>query len=167
MTSGAAISVVASQPDLAVFAPFGAFLEPPGEVGGRASFQDWLEPIAGLAPSYHLNRAPASTLPVTVDRVERHPHATQLFLPVCVSRYLVTVMPSDVDGAPDVEKARSFILPGSLGVAYHPGTWHTGISPLDVEGSFAVMMWRGAEDDDVFADIPTLQILDGEGAPRG
>lgn len=167
MTSEAAISVVAGPPDPAAFAPFGAFLEPPGEVGGRASFEDWLEPVAGLAPSHHLNRAPAWTFPVTVRRVERHPHAAQLFLPMGVSRYLVTVMPPDADGAPDVENARSFILPGSMGIAYHPGTWHAGIAALDAEGSFAVMMWRGAEDDDVFADVPALQILDGDGASSG
>ncbi|NNF14174.1 MAG: ureidoglycolate lyase [Gemmatimonadetes bacterium] len=163
MTSEAAISVVAGPADPAAFAPFGAFVEPPLEVGGRARFDDWLEPVAGLAPSYHLNRAPASTFPVTVRRVERHPHAAQLFIPVGVSRYLVTVMPADESGAPDAGEARSFVVPGTMGVAYRPGTWHTGISALDGESSFAVMMWRGTEDDDVFADIPAVQILAGNG----
>ena len=119
-----------------------------------------------LAPSYHLNRAPASTLPVTIRRVERHPHAAQLFLPMGVSRYLVTVMPAKEDGSPKPGEARSFVVPGTMGVAYRTGTWHTGISALDVEGSFAVMMWRGTEDDDVFADIPSLHVT-GNGDFRG
>ena len=40
-----------------------------------------------------------------------------------------------------------------MGVVYHPGTWHAGITVLDSEATFAVMMWRGGEDDDVFAPI--------------
>jgi ureidoglycolate lyase len=75
-----------------------------------------------------------------------------------VSRYLVTVMPSDESGAPDPGRALAFVLPGSLGVVYHPGTWHAGIAVLDAEASFAVLMWRGAEDDDVFTSIAPLEV---------
>ena len=86
--------LTARAPDETTFAPFGAILRPPA-VGGRSMFSDWLEPVAGLSAHYHLNRVVPSVVPVTVDRVERHPHAAQLFLPVGVTRYLVTVMPAD------------------------------------------------------------------------
>lgn len=161
MTGGP--TVTARAPDPVAFAPFGAFIEPP-EVGGRAMFSDWLQPVAGRAAHYHLNRVAPTTLPVTLDRVERHPHAAQLFLPVGVSRYLVTVMPADATGAPDPSRAQAFVVPGTMGVAYHPGTWHAGISVLDGEGSFAVMMWRGeADDDDEFASIPSMEVRSGHG----
>ena len=161
------MTVTAEAPDEDGFAPFGAFLEPPAEIGGRAMFSDRLEPVEGRAPHYHLNRAPATSLPVTVERVECHPHATQIFLPVGVSRYLVTVMPSDAVGEPDPKKALAFVVPGTMGVAYHPGTWHAGISVLDGEGSFAVMMWRGGDDDDVFASITPIEVRAADSAIEG
>lgn len=150
--------VTVREADASAFAPFGAFLEPPAEFGGRARFDEWLMPASGRTPHYHLNRVAPTRLPVTVDRVERHPHAAQLFLPVGVSRYLVTVMPPDESGAPDAARAQAFVVPGTVGVAYRPGTWHAGISVLDGEGSFAVLMWRGGEDDDVFASIPPVEL---------
>jgi len=158
----AAPTVIARGPDAEAFAPFGAFLEPPVEVGGRAMFAEWLEPVEGRTPQYHLNLVEPGALPVVVDRVEQHPHAAQLFIPVGVSRYLVTVMPSDESGKPDPTRALAFVLPGTMGIAYHPGTWHTGISALDGGGSFAVLMWRGGDDDDVFASIPPMEIRAAE-----
>ena len=147
-------------PDADAFAPFGAFLEPP-EVGGRADFGDWLEPIPGLAKEFWLNRVAAATLPLTLERVERHPRTAQLFLPVGVSRYLVTVMPSRLDGAPEPERALSFVVPGTMGVVYRPGVWHAGIAALDADATFAVLMWRGARDDDVFSSIRPVEITHG------
>jgi ureidoglycolate lyase len=158
MTTGRAFCVVVQTPDPVGFEPFGAFLQPPAEVGERAMFSEWLEAVPGTSPQYHINRVTPSTLPFTLDQVEHHPHASQLFLPLGVSRYLVTVMPSDDAGAPDWEKAMAFLVPGTLGVAYHPAIWHAGIAVLDAEASFAVMMWRGREDDDVFAQIPPLEV---------
>lgn len=150
--------VHARAPDAEAFAPFGAFVEPPAEVGTRAHFGEWLEPREGLTQQSHVNRVTPATLPATIERVERHPHAAQLFLPMGVSRYLVTVMPATEGGAPDVEDALAFVVPGTVGVVYRPGTWHTGIMALDHEASFAVFMHRGAEDDDVFAPIEALHV---------
>ncbi len=153
------LRVSARAPDAEAFARFGAFLEPPVDIGGRAHFSPWLEPVAGRSPSYHLNRVAPSPMPAAINRVERHRHAAQLFLPIGVSRYLVTVMPDD-GGRPDPSGALTFVLPGSMGVAYHAGTWHAGIAVLDREASFAVLMWRGSEDDDdEFAAVPTLEVV--------
>ena len=160
MKGGLTLTVRAPDPD--AFAPYGSFVERPDEYGGRAHFEEWLGPVGGRAPHYHLNRVMATSLPVTIDRVEQHPHAPQLFLPIGVSRYLVTVMPSDDSGAPDPSGAIAFVLPGTMGIVYRAGAWHTGISSLDGEGSFAVMMWRGG-DDDVFAAIDSLEV--GETPP--
>jgi len=150
--------VIASPPDLQAFSAFGAFLTPPSVAGERALFSEWVRPVPELSQQCHLNRVTPSEFPVRVDQVEHHPHTAQVFLPIGVSRYLVTVMPSDDSGAPDPSGTRSFVLPGTSGVAYRAGVWHTGITVLDTAGSFAVLMWRGAADDDVFADIGPLEI---------
>ena len=150
--------IVARPPDAEAFEPFGGFLVPPDRAGERVHFSPWLEPVHDLSLQSHLNHVPASDLPLTLDQVEHHPHAAQLFLPVGVSRYVVTVLPSRPDGSPDEAGALAFVVPGRIGVAYRPGVWHAGITVLDHAASFAVHMWRGATDDDVFASIPTLRI---------
>ena len=150
--------------DPVAFGPFGAFIDPPAAVGDRAIFSEWLEPVSGRSQQCHVNRVARSTMPVVVEEVECHPHAPQLFVPMGeVSRYLVTVMPSDASGAPDRGGAQSFVVPGSRAVVYAPGTWHTGIKVLDGEASFAVFMWRGGEDDDVFAPVDRFEV----DAPHG
>lgn len=149
--------IAPTPPDSDVFAPYGAFLTPP-RLGERAHFSDWLTPVHGLALQSHVNRVAPTPLPVVVRRVEHHPHAAQLFLPMGVSRYLVTVMPTGPDGGPDFTGAQAFVVPGTMGVVYKPGTWHAGIAVLDREASFGVFMWRGREDDDVFVDVPPITI---------
>lgn len=152
------MTIRAVAPEAASFAPFGAFVEAPARPGQRRLYSDWLAPVAGLALQVHTNRVTPTASPCTVTRVERHPHAAQLFLPLDGSRYLVTVMPPLPDGRPDAGRALAFVVPATLGVAYHRGTWHAGITALDTEASFAVLMWRGAADDDVLADVPPLQV---------
>lgn len=145
-------------PDAALFAPFGEFIDVPAQVGVRRMYSEWLSPVSGMALQFHTNRVAASTLPLRVDRVERHPHAAQLFLPLVVSRYVVTVMAADAAGAPAPASARAFLLPPTLGVVYRTGVWHAGMTALDSDASFAVVMWRGAADDDVFAAIPPVVV---------
>lgn len=146
-------------PDAGLFAPFGAFVDVPDRVGVRRMYSEWLTPAAGLALQFHTNRVAASSLPLAIEGVERHPHAAQVFLPLDVRRYVVTVMAADAAGAPDPSTALAFLLPPTLGVVYRAGVWHAGITVLDAEASFGVMMWRGAADDDVFAAIPPVCVV--------
>ncbi|MGB3025128.1 ureidoglycolate lyase [Paradevosia shaoguanensis] len=155
---------VALEPTLESFAPFGTLIERPAAAGSRQFYSNWLGGT-GLAPVFHVNHIPPVTLPTTVGKLERHPHAAQCFVPLDVSRYLVTVAGSMGDGRPDLDAMRSYILPGSLGVIYAPGVWHAGASVLDRTGAFAVLMWRGANNDDVFIDIEPVQLI-SEGASR-
>ena len=159
------MTVTLQDPDPTVFAPFGVFLKPPARVGDRLMFSEWLEPVQGMSQQCHLNRVAPSTLPLMVEQVESHPHAAQVFLPMQVSRYLVTVMPSDAAGSPDTRHAMTFVVPGTLGVVYHPGTWHAGMTVLDEESSFVVLMWRGGDEDDIFTDIPPIKVLPQETDP--
>ena len=116
------MTITARPSDPVAFAPYGAFVAPPSGFGERAAFNQWLEPVSGRSQHAHVNRVPCSTLPLTVDRVECHPHAAQLFLPMGeVSRYLVVVMPADAAGDPD-----SGIAPGTPFEAI-PDDWHCPI----------------------------------------
>lgn len=153
------MTVVATAADAATFEAYGAFIERPTRLGDRRIYSEWLAPRLGLGLQFHTNLVPPSTLPLTLERVERHPHAAQVFLPLAASRYLVIVMDSNDAGAPEAASAQAFLVPSTLGVAYRAGVWHAGITALDDEASFAVLMWRGAANDDEFEVIPPLVVL--------
>ena len=144
----------------AAFAPFGSLVTGPAQSGDRRMYSDWLMPVSGLQFQFHVNAVTASALPLMIDRVERHPHAAQVFGPLHVGRYLVTVMPTGAQGQPDPSRALCMVVPGNVGVIYRTGVWHAGMTALDHDAQFAVMMWRGAQDDDVFETIPPLAVLD-------
>ena len=144
------------------FAAYGDVIDRPAQAGDRAFYSRWLGGV-DLAPVFHVNNVPVLTIPAVVDRLERHPHAAQCFVPLDVSRYLVTVAPSLADGSPDLNRVESFLVPGNLGVVYAPGVWHAGMSVVDRAGAFAVLMWRGANDDDVFTDISPLHLIAQDG----
>lgn len=146
----------------AAFAPFGALVTGSAQAGDRRMYSDWLIPVSGLQFQFHVNAVTASALPLIIDRMEHHPHAAQVFVPLHVRRYLVTVMPPDAQGQPDPSRALCMILPGNVGVIYRPGAWHAGVTALDHDAQFAVLMWRGALDDDVFVTIPPLAVLDSK-----
>lgn len=150
--------LLARDPDPAAFAAYGALIEAPSLHGDRRLYSDWLAPVPGLALQFHINSVARSDLPVTLDRMERHPHAAQVFLPLNVGRYLVTVMPSRAGGRPDPAGALSMVLPGTVGVVYRSGCWHSSVTVIDRDAQFAVLMWRGAEDDDVFGEVAPLTI---------
>ena len=151
-------TVRATPADATAFAPFGAFVDAPERAGDRRFYSEWLAPVDGLRLQFHTNRVLPSRLPRRLDRVECHPHAAQAFVPLAGGRYLVTVMPAAADGQPDPAGARAFVVPPTLGVIYRPGVWHAGITALDLAASFAVLMWRGAVDDDVFAEVPAVMV---------
>jgi ureidoglycolate lyase len=150
--------LVAIAPDASTFAPFGALIEPPSTSGDRRMLSDWITPVPGLSLQFHINSVAVSALPTRLDQVERHPHSAQAFVPMDVSRYLVTVAPKDADGQPDAARVLCFLMPGSMGVIYRRDVWHAGITVLDRPGAFAVLMWRGAADDDVLAQITPRHI---------
>ncbi|MEM7024661.1 MAG: ureidoglycolate lyase [Pseudomonadota bacterium] len=154
--------VDAQPPDDDRFAPFGVFIDGPGAPGERQHHGELLTTADDRALQFHVNHLLPSTLPLRVEQMERHPDAVQVFLPLDVARYLVTVAPPDAHGAPDLGGALCFLLPGSVGVAYHANAWHGQATVLDRVGRFAVLMRRGGANDDVFVDIPTLTIGPGQ-----
>jgi ureidoglycolate lyase len=135
---------------------FAVLVEPPAHPGDRRLYSDWLAPVPALGLQFHINHVAPTALPTTITQVEAHPHAAQVFLPIDVDRYVVTVMPGS--DAPDPSGALAVILPGTVGIVYRPGAWHAGMTVLGRPGHFAVLMWRGAADDDRFAQIPPVTV---------
>jgi len=161
-----ASALILGPPDPDAFAPFGAFIRAPDAPGQRSFYSEHLHlhPPAS-APVLHVNHVAPSPLPLTVDWLERHPHAEQCFMPLDVSRYVVLVMPSDADGRPVPAQARGFVVPGTVGVIFHTNVWHLGATVLDRPGHFSVLMWRGgAMQDDEFRAIAPLTLTEAAAA---
>jgi len=62
------------------------------------------------------------TFPMTVDMMEKHPLATQAFIPMKETIFLSFVAPPG--NSPDINKIQSFIIPPRTGINYKPGIWH-------------------------------------------
>jgi ureidoglycolate lyase len=84
--------------------------------------------------------------PLEVALLEKHPHSTQIFVPMAAERYLVIVAPG-VE-RPDLAALRAFVATGRQAIAYAPGTWHHPIVALEQETDFACLVHEdgGAED---------------------
>ncbi len=153
--------------DPAAFAPFGAIIEGPTEYGERSFYSDWVAPETGLDLQFHVNSVAVSALPIRLAQMEKHPRSAQVFLPLDVERYLVTVMPEGADGSPDPSRTLCMEVPGTLGVVYAKGAWHAGVTVLGRDGKFAVLMRRGAPDDDVFVPIDAIDLVAGTVGQEG
>ena len=149
-------------PDADAFAPFGKLVTPPDVPGKRKFYSDVLQQRSGAsAPVLHANMVQPSSLPLRVDQIERHPFAAQCFFPLDVARYAVMVMASDAEGDPCPDQALAFLMPGTMGVIFHPRVWHLGATALDRAGHFVVLMWRGGpQQDDDFRTIAPLTLTD-------
>ncbi|MCW0234022.1 MAG: ureidoglycolate lyase [Ferrovibrio sp.] len=123
------------------FAPYGEVLAAPADTG-RHYYGPLIEnrrPQAGL--DFSLSTVAASHLPLKLKLFERHAFSAQVFMPVDVARYLVTVCPDNGQGRPDAGRAISFVAPSNVGVMYAAGTWHHPMVALDRPGRFSIVMW--------------------------
>ncbi|UWQ95154.1 ureidoglycolate lyase [Rhodobacteraceae bacterium M385] len=154
--------VTLQPPDPVAFAPFGQFVTAPDQPGKRQFYSEALHPRSpSSAPVLHVNHVLPKTFPIEVSGIERHPHAAQCFFPIDVARYAVMVMPSDQTGAPLLDQARGFMVPGTMGVIYNRGVWHLGATVLERTSHFAVLMWRGgAQQDDDFLTIDPMTLVE-------
>ena len=131
------------------FHPFGQVLESPAEPG-RKYFNDILENSrinAGVDLSI-MTISPLDKLPMHATVLERHPYSSQTFIPIKVSRYLVTVAPDKPDGSPDLDRVRCFLADGSQGITYSRGIWHHAMTVLDETAEMAVLMWCDGSGED-------------------
>lgn len=136
------------------FAPFGRLISAP-DTYGRQSFADSLDHDA-RAPVLSTTHVAASALPISVERLERHPHSSQTFLPLDVDRWVVAVSLT-----PDPSDVRAFIVGPGVGVTIGRGVWHHGLTVIGRPARFAVLMWKDGSTDDEFLAIETLEIVAG------
>ena len=155
--------IVAEPLDADVFAPFGDVIDASGlpdqfiNDGACERFDDRarlsVDDAGRLGVSVFASRCHA--LPVTVDALERHPLASQAFLPMSADPFLVVVA-LDRDGAPTAPRA--FVTRPGQGVNLLRGTWHGVLTPLGNSGLFAVVDRIGpGENCDVHRlDVPVV-----------
>lgn len=134
------------------FAPFGDVISAGLRSGtsanqGTAVRFDWSAQLEnrrgdGARPNLAVFRSLPQPLPFTVKLLERHPHSTQVFLPLVCSRFLVCVAPSLPNGEPHVQGLRAFICGPGQGINYRAGVWHHPIIALDAPAEFAMLAWE-------------------------
>lgn len=141
------------------FAPFGQVISAPHD-HGRQSFAESLSHAdrPAVLSTTHL---PGSSLPLRVDRLERHPNSSQSFLPLDVDRWLVMVSTT-----PSPADLHAFVVGPDTGVTIARGVWHAGLTALGRSARFAVLMWKDGSSDDEFVDIDPIEIRPGSPSPE-
>ncbi len=126
------------------FAPFGDLLEAVGRPDtiinqgfcGRYHDRAQLDFGPGGRAGISVFKAKPRALPYRLEMMERHPEASQAFIPMSLEPYLVIVA-EDAGGAP--VRPRAFLAGPGQGVNYHRNTWHGVLTPLSAPGLFAVV----------------------------
>jgi len=142
-----------------IFAAFGAVFDLGKDAPGtRDAFA---APMKNYRDKARLNvsisRPNPVPLPVTVEWLEIHPHSSQTFIPLSLSRHLILVCPTKLDGTPDVYGALTFIGAANQGVMYRPNVWHHPFTALDRGGETVMMRF----DDGSGADTEWFQVENG------
>lgn len=150
------------------FAPFGQVLAAEGAAhftingGNTERFHDLasLDPGAGGRVIGSIFRGQPRVLPFAVTMMERHPLASQAFMPLDNRPYLVVVAPPGA--APQAGDLRAFLATGRQGVNYAPGVWHHPLLALAQVSDFLVLdrAGPGPNCDEVLIQPPALLRLD-------
>ena len=128
------------------FAPFGDVIEASDAVrhfpingGNTERYHDLAKIDAGPDGRVIVSifRGQPRALPFTVTMMERHPLASQAFVPLSGRHYLVVVAPAG--DAPDAADLRVFLARGDQGVNYARGVWHHPLLALDAVSDFLVV----------------------------
>ena len=140
------------------FAPYGAVLSADrddvsarGANQGTAARRDFIAELVNLRPHARLNLASFRCAPRDLSRfrvalLERHPHSSQVFVPMNASRYLVVVA---LGGErPDPSTLRVFKALGTQGISYAPGVWHHPMIALDAPTDFTCLVWEDGSAED-------------------
>jgi len=147
------------------FAPFGSVIEASDDAvkldinQGHAVRYDRLADIdvedgGGIGVISLFRARPLAKLVLRI--FERHPLASQTFVPLSGGHYLVAVAPA---GAFDPGAVRLFRAEGHQGVHYHKGVWHHFLLALDAESYFLVVDRAGPGDNlDEIALAPAEEI---------
>lgn len=95
-----------------------------------------------IAVSIARCRTPTS-LPLRLDRVERHPLGSQAFVPLTRCKMLVVVAPPEE--SVDASALRAFVSNGRQGINYHRGTWHMPLIAFEAGQEYLIIDRGGIE----------------------
>lgn len=128
------------------FAPFGDVIEVSDEANHFAINDGFTERYHDLAEvdtqqnggrtGMSIFRSTPLERPIAIKMMERHPLASQAFMPLGQAPYLVVVAPK---GDFDSQKLQVFIAQSHQGVNYHRGTWHHYCLALNQVSDFLVV----------------------------
>ncbi len=133
------------------FAAFGDVIEARGgesypiNEGTTERFHDLAEVDVLQAdgrPLINIFRGQPRAFPCQITMMERHPLASQAFIPLDKRPYLVVV--AATPSRPGVDDLHAFIAGGDQGVNYHRGIWHHPLLTLDQVSDFLVIDRGGA-----------------------
>ncbi|MBD0413913.1 ureidoglycolate lyase [Oryzicola mucosus] len=91
--------------------------------------------------------------PLTIVRLEIHPHSAQTFLSLDMAPSLVVVCEPNAAGEPDLATARAFIARPTQVVTYNRGVLHHRLTPLKTPAVFAMTMMHSSDGDTVVFDL--------------
>jgi ureidoglycolate lyase len=127
------------------FAPYGDVIETSASRAGamndarfeRFDGQCHVDLAGGeVAISVTRCRTPAS-LPLRVDKVERHPLGSQAFVPLARNKMIIVVAPPGE--SVEAGDLRAFVTNGRQGINYHRGTWHMPLIGLEAGHEFLIV----------------------------
>lgn len=138
-----------------LFDPYGQLLDIPRGIGRYDYAANLFNNRDAASANLLLVQIEPSSFPKNIVAFERHPHSSQTFIPMEVSKYLVVVCPQDLTGGPNYFEAAAFIVPGNAGINYNPGVWHHPLMTLGSVGSFSALVWEdGGPNDTEWKTIP-------------
>ncbi len=149
------------------FAPFGDVIEVSDTVnhftindGNTERYHDLanIEPGPDGKAIVSIFRGLPRNLPFTVEMMERHPKASQAFIPTNGEPYLVIVAPAGE--APKATDLRLFLAQGTQGVNYATGVWHHPLMALNKVGDFIVIDRKGPGDNCDVIQLDQHAIID-------
>ncbi|MDE0308639.1 MAG: allantoicase [Acidiferrobacterales bacterium] len=91
----------------------------------------------GGRPALSIFRAKPLPMPLRISKMERHPNASQAFIPRGAGRFLIAVAKSSDDF--DLNELKVFVTNGQQGVNYARGVWHHFLMVLREEQEFVVI----------------------------
>ncbi len=141
------------------FAPFGVLVT----ISPGVARVNFTAPVENLRADARANlamvRPPTTDLPLRIDLMERHRFSTQAFIPLGGVAAVLLVAPGGDEG-PDLDAAHAFLVPGDIGISYHIGVWHTGMTTLGTAGAMAMLVHEdGSADDTEFRAVSSVEII--------
>lgn len=152
------------------FAPFGDVIEAGDAVrhftindGNTERYHDLahIDPGEDGRAIVSIFRGLPRTLPFAVTIMERHPRASQAFVPLSGRPYLVVV--AAPEAAPGLDDLRVFLCTGAQGMNYARGVWHHPLLALDEVSDFLIIDRAGPGDNCDIVELDQAGLIPSRG----